>query len=732
MKKAGLIWICVLCSVLFAACGKAHKSVDDSEIDEVLTIVRLPETEVKIGDKIYFADQNVIYCMNSDETDVQKYFIAHDVINEMKGTGNVLYYTTANATMRLVLDSKASEFVVEHHNLPVHLEVVGEDDIRLTCEENAVNGDAITNLYHVNRRTQSLFDLSEDEILCSYHYGGAVYFLYTDADGVMRVGYSNDNQTIHQIVSGESLIRPIIASKKSENGRFSWEDYQYDMSGNDTYCYIKSSDGSIYYADYRNYELQPLLLELDVAQMKVIDCNTLLLRTRGDRITYVTYLPEEGTLTETWIIPEEYADVFERPELVAWRDSCHETYDTVAYVARGAKCEMDGYLYYADSNILHRMSLDDGKDDPLEQYPDVIYQIIPCRGNLMIVTETKLYKYSTENGSLGPSISLPEEPHGIELHDDTVYMYAEEFYCPSYWEGFRYRQGEIYLTTMAVEQDIKQVVPEEEIPEYAIWEGYECAGKKYYLWIELIDERGYVSVGYKTENGDYRRISVTKSEYVKHWLEECQKGNPLEVACEGNDTYAYWFLDGWVMYFSDYSTDELKLYMENRLLLAFKVFDRDHLLVKYATGQTVYVEIVPKTHEEDGRVFETVYWLEREPQTEEMRHFFDDVSGPPLTHFEVDGKEISFADVLPEGEQVYQVSPNHDWTKLFLCTERYLYRYDVINGTCVQLKGGLPNLSYWIDVLDDDTVILTHFFYYGPTDEGFLTFEAGELMRFKD
>lgn len=40
MKKAGLIWICVLCSVLFAACGKAHKSVDDSEIDEVLTIVR--------------------------------------------------------------------------------------------------------------------------------------------------------------------------------------------------------------------------------------------------------------------------------------------------------------------------------------------------------------------------------------------------------------------------------------------------------------------------------------------------------------------------------------------------------------------------------------------------------------------------------------------------------------------------------------------------------------------
>ena len=109
---------------------------------------------------------------------------------EDKLTGNVLYYTTANATMRLVLDSKASEFVVEHHNLPVHLEVVGEDDIRLTCEENAVNGDAITNLYHVNRRTQSLFDLSEDEILCSYHYGGAVYFLYTDADGVMRVGYS--------------------------------------------------------------------------------------------------------------------------------------------------------------------------------------------------------------------------------------------------------------------------------------------------------------------------------------------------------------------------------------------------------------------------------------------------------------------------------------------------------------------------------------------------------------
>lgn len=50
----------------------------------------------------------------------------------------------------------------------------------------------------------------------------------------------------------------------------------------------------------------------------------------------------------------------------------------------------------------------------------------------------------------------------------------------------------------------------------------------------------------------------------------------------------------------------------------------------------------------------------------------------------------------------------------------------------ISFPSELPNLSYWIDVLDDDTVILTHFFYYGPTDEGFLTFEAGELMRFKD
>lgn len=419
-----------------------------NNVPKVESIDIMPDTLCGIGDVVYYAHCNEIHRMNQDGTDDQVIFTAPDIIYDMDAKQDYLFFAMTNATWRLHVPSGDCYKIAEHYNMPVKLTAIDGNHVELQRMKHFNDHDTKTKSYEL---PQEIYTNATElqGIACSYVYEDNTYIMWRDTNGCMMLGRRDQNDKVEILTSGESMLSMIKMEDETENGRFSWDSHSYKMEGNNEYCYIKSPSGQIFYVDYLNKEIRPLLMEIQAVDMKVCDANRILIWTKDNSITCMEYDPLKDSLVENMAMAKTLPNDFNMPVCIG--EDKHNTYETANYIPAYAERKTEDKIYYADCNQVHVMNHDYSDDQVVfiaDEVVRVIYreteQTASYDNYLYFITTNHVYRYSMKSGECEKlDVQLPDAAFDYWVDENEVFQYQPlTLYRASYWEGFIYEAAD--------------------------------------------------------------------------------------------------------------------------------------------------------------------------------------------------------------------------------------------------------------------------------------------------
>ncbi len=712
---------------------------------EVNAVHAMPQTLCETGDVVFYADCNEIHRMNRDGTDNRVIFAASDVIYEMQGTAEYLFYSTTNATWRLHVPSGICDRVAEHYNRPVSLQVINNRDVRICLLKDLGNQVEWWETFCCARGILNAGEIAS-EVRCSYSYGDHTYVLWGGSDGCMMIGKQDSTGGIEVLTSGESLTWMITVEEEREPGRFSWDTYQYEMDGDDTYCYLKTPCGAVYYVDYEGREIRPLLLEIDAVTMKVCDKNHFLLRRRMDRISYMTYDPVENTMLESLHVPDNLQGIFPKPSCIPREDD--STYGTATYIPYWAMCHSAGKIYYADCNQIHEMNEDESGDRIVYSAEDVVYAILANQDGtcLYLFTDRNVYRYTIANGeTVCLEIELPGEPYGFDItQDNELWIGRLKLYQPSYWEGFIYSQSDIYYMGKKITGNEEQQQSESLCSYDSEHYTYVLREERVYNDANSCDEVSWYLDRRKGSADEWQNVGTYSFRIkISHDSDDANKNyswcGPVKYDMQGDDGGCIIKDKSGNLYYADYHAKTIELLSYELDVYEMKLYDTSHLLVHKMNGEISYI-----SYDRTNRTMQENYELPKEaegvfsgPECIDANEncSVDDATFIATWGYCRQGDTIIYADcnqihrmnsdetedhiIFSADEVVTVVELTEDGAYLYFKTTGHVYRLSMDSLECRQVCE-LPKARTGMELIDSDMIRISQLeLRYQGDGEGF-------------